>query len=289
MKNIAPPPRTVKAPAAVIAALLMLAGILFAPPSPAVAAPLPDHLVNGDFQYPTVPDDWWIYPWGGNGDVNKRFLTINPGKARAGQGCRLSANGHDLKGFDRARFGWASTQDSGSCPGGPGEPGNVELNRESGGNVYGEITADQERTTIYQDIAVTPGAMYTVSLRHASSNRGHVDSMHVLVGAPGRGQPIDMTRITSNGHGDKAGVTSKLIATKVDNIANEDKNGQWESYQGTWKCPAGLTVARFSFEAVSSQSWSSGNDVDDIIFTKAYPLAYNGNGNTSGTTPKQTK
>lgn len=48
-------------------------------------------------------------------------------------------------------------------------------------------------------------------------------------------------------------------------------------------------MARFSFEAVSSQSWSSGNDVDDIIFTKAYPLAYNGNGNTSGTTPKQTK
>lgn len=183
----------------------MLAGTLFAPPSPAVAAPLPDHLVNGDFQYPTVPDDWWIYPWGGNGDVNKRFLTINPGKARAGQGCRLSANGHDLKGFDRARFGWASTQDGGSCPGGSGEPGNVELNRESGGNVYGEITADQERTTIYQDIAVTPGAMYTVSLRHASSNRGHVDSMHVLVGAPGRGQPIDMTRITSNGHGDRAG------------------------------------------------------------------------------------
>lgn len=80
MKNIALP-RTVKAPSAVIAALLMLAGILFAPPSPAVAAPLPDHLVNGDFQYPTVPDDWWIYPWGGNGDVNKRFLTINPGKA----------------------------------------------------------------------------------------------------------------------------------------------------------------------------------------------------------------
>lgn len=182
MKKHHTPSRTVKAPAAVIAALLMLAGILFAPPSPAVAAPLPDHLVNGDFQYPTVPDDWWIYPWGGNGDVNKRFLTINPGKARAGQGCRLSANGHDLKGFDRARFGWASTQDGGSCPGGPGEPGNVELNRESGGNVYGEITADQERTTIYQDIAVTPGAMYTVSLRHASSNRGHVDSMHVLVG-----------------------------------------------------------------------------------------------------------
>lgn len=45
MKNIALP-RTVKAPAAVIAALLMLAGILFAPPSPAVAAPLPDHLVT---------------------------------------------------------------------------------------------------------------------------------------------------------------------------------------------------------------------------------------------------
>lgn len=288
MKNIALP-RTVKAPAAVIAALLMLAGILFAPPSPAVAAPLPDHLVNGDFQYPTVPDDWWIYPWGGNGDVNKRFLTINPGKARAGQGCRLSANGHDLKGFDRARFGWASTQDGGSCPGGPGEPGNVELNRESGGNVYGEITADQERTTIYQDIAVTPGAMYTVSLRHASSNRGHVDSMHVLVGAPGRGQPIDMTRITSNGHGDKAGVTSKLIATKVDNIANEDKNGQWESYRGTWRCPDGLTVARFSFEAVSSSSWSSGNDVDDITFVKAYPLAYDGNGNTTGNVPKQSK
>lgn len=58
---------------------------------------------------------------------------------------------------------------------------------------------------------------------------------------------------------------------------------------GHMEMPAGLTVARFSFEAVSSQSWSSGNDVDDIIFTKAYPLAYNGNGNTSGTTPKQTK
>lgn len=109
----------------------------------------------------------------------------------------------------------------------------------------------------------------------------------MLVGAPGRGQPIDMTRITSNGHGDKAGVTSKLIATKVDNIANEDKNGQWESYRGIWKCPAGLTVARFSFEAVSSQSWSSGNDVDDIAFVKAYPLAYNGNGSTRGNTPRQ--
>ena len=118
MKNIALP-RTVKAPAAVIAALLMLAGILFAPPSPAVARPIARPSGQRRLPVSDRPRRLVDLPVGRQRRRKQTVPHHQPRQGRAGQGCRLSANGHDLKGFDRARFGWTSTQDGGAAPAAP--------------------------------------------------------------------------------------------------------------------------------------------------------------------------
>lgn len=42
----------------------------------------------------------------------------------------------------------------------------------------------------------------------------------------------------------------------------------------------------FTFKNLRSQNQNVGNLLDDIIFTKAYPLSYDGNGNTNGNAPQ---
>lgn len=45
-------------------------------------------------------------------------------------------------------------------------------------------------------------------------------------------------------------------------------------------------ITRFTFRNVDSAADHDGNLLDDIIFTKAYPLSYDGNGNTNGNAPQ---
>lgn len=47
------------------------------------------------------------------------------------------------------------------------------------------------------------------------------------------------------------------------------------------------TVTRFRFLNVDSRSSTNGNLLDDIVLGRLYPLHYDGNGNTRGSTPEQ--
>lgn len=192
-------------------------------------------------------------------------------------------------GFDAKRFAWKSDQ-TGKDLGNPPyeQAGDVQVwNRYDGSNHYAELTAAQAGSAIYQDIDTESDSdvQYIVSLRHASLNASHLDSMQVLIGAPGHETPVTMTRVTANGHGDKVGESSDTIATRVSNPKpadreDSDHTGQWETYTGTVTVPAGRPVTRFTFRNVSSKSAWNGNLIDDIAFTKACRLDYDANGGT---------
>ena len=192
-------------------------------------------------------------------------------------------------GFDAKRFAWKSDQ-TGKDLGNPPyeQAGDVQVwNRYDGSNHYAELTAAQPGSAIYQDIDTESDSdvQYIVSLRHASLNASHLDSMQVLIGAPGHETPVTMTRVTANGHGDKVGESSDTIATRVSNPKpadreDSDHTGQWETYTGTVTVPAGRPVTRFTFRNVSSKSAWNGNLIDDIAFTKARRLDYDANGGT---------
>lgn len=192
-------------------------------------------------------------------------------------------------GFDAKRFAWKSDQ-TGKDLGNPPyeQAGDVQVwNRYDGSNHYAELTAAQAGSAIYQDIDTESDSdvQYIVSLRHASLNASHLDSMQVLIGAPGHETPVTMTRVTANGYGDKVGESSDTIATRVSNPKPADREdsghtGQWETYTGTVTVPAGRPVTRFTFRNVSSKSAWNGNLVDDIAFTKARRLDYDANGGT---------
>lgn len=190
-------------------------------------------------------------------------------------------------GFDAKRFAWKSDQTDKDLGYPPYEQaGDVQVwNRYDGSNHYAELTAAQAGSAIYQDIDTESDSdvQYIVSLRHASLNATHLDSMQVLIGAPGHETPVTMTRVTANGHGDKVGESSDTIATRVSNPKpadreDSDHTGQWETYTGTVTVPAGRPVTRFTFRNVSSKSAWNGNLIDDIAFTKAYRLGYDANG-----------
>lgn len=192
-------------------------------------------------------------------------------------------------GFDAKRFAWKSDQ-TGKDLGNPPyeQAGDVQVwNRYDGSNHYAELTAAQAGSAIYQDIDTESDSdvQYIVSLRHASLNASHLDSMQVLIGAPGHETPVTMTRVTANGHGDKVGESSDTIATRVSNPKpadreDSDHTGQWETYTGTVTVPAGRPVTRFTFRNMSSKSAWNGNLIDDIAFTKARRLDYDANGGT---------
>lgn len=192
-------------------------------------------------------------------------------------------------GFDAKRFAWKSDQ-TGKDLGNPPyeQAGDVQVwNRYDGSNHYAELAAAQAGSAIYQDIDTESDSdvQYIVSLRHASLNASHLDSMQVLIGAPGHETPVTMTRVTANGYGDKVGESSDTIATRVSNPKpadreDSDHTGQWETYTGTVTVPAGRPVTRFTFRNVSSKSAWNGNLIDDIAFTKARRLDYDANGGT---------
>ena len=150
------------------------------------------------------------------------------------------------------------------------------------GTQWAELTESQPHTAIYQDISTIPGTLLVWRLKHSSANASvHVDSMNVMIGKPGQEKIQPATRIASDSNDPLGPVANGLIASDV------STDDGWDTYTGTYTVPTGQTVTRFTFKAVSSLNSSSGNRLDDISFGTAYPLSYDGNGNTSGNTPKQ--
>lgn len=232
---------------------------------------LPDHLVNGDFSV-NYKDQWLTGGW--------NWTSITPD----GKYLNSVRNWNDsatiwktVNGWDKTKFGWSSTQkdDTDNIQ---HKAGAVEIQYDSqADNVYAELCAYEKGTAIYQDIKTVPGTLYKIRLKHASLYSGYLDKMQVMVGAPGHEQPVEMTRTSVNGHGDKLNEKSTTIATKVTNGNNRHHADQWETYEGTYLIPDGQATTRFTFKSIDAKQLDYGNVLDDIVFDKAYRLDYDKN------------
>lgn len=225
------------------------------------AAQLPDHIVNGDFEYhkDIIADGTWRAVIPATGENFNYSHGWQPGPSD----------------WDESRFGWHSTQncdDGGEC-----RTDAVELQEMGWINTWVEIVAAQADTSIYQDIRVTPGNTYHWSLKHQSIFARHVDRMQVLIGEPSKETPQQAMRTKANGGIDGTGDVGTDIATT--NITDRDSRN-WETYEGDWTCPEGVTVARFTFKSIDAPSWDNGNLVDDIGFSQSTTLRYDPNGGT---------
>ena len=237
---------------------------------------LPDHLVNGDFEYP-VKSDMPV------NDGKFWYISQNDGSYFA-KGTVLGKRYKLPEGFDKAKFAWHSTQTGDTHYPDLERADDVQVNYKADGtNHYSEINAAQSGATIYQDVATVPGVMYKWSLKHASLDSSHLDKMSVIIGEPGKETAQEATRTTANGHGDKLGKVGTVISTKVSNPEIPDSNkfqegahtGQWETYTGTYIATG--TVTRFAFHSIEGYSAWDGNLLDDISFSKAYKLTYDKN------------
>lgn len=244
-------------------------------------ASLPDHLVNGDFS--VNYHDQWKDSFGG-------WTSIDPNAGKTLHATSLP-NGSSWKwtainGWDKSKFGWTSTQKAGSNVQQKANAVELQYDDSTADNVYAELCAYEAGTAIYQDIRTTPGTLYKVRLKHASLNQSYLDKMQMMIGAPGHEQPVEMTRTSVNGHGDKLNEKSTTIATKVTNGNNRHHADQWETYEGTYLIPDGQTTTRFTFRSVDSKQLDYGNVLDDIVFDKAYRLSYDKNSNeAAGSVP----
>lgn len=252
------------------------------------ASNLPDHIVNGSFDYPSVPS--WTGLAGSSSNKNnkgKRFATINPGTGKYGSGCAMSTTGKAIPNWNRSSFAWSSTQGDAHYPGMSCEAGNVELNYDSvHHNQFAELTADQQGTAIYQDVKVTPGTMMKWSLKHSSATSAYVDKMQVMIGEPYKETAQEATRIASE-NGNKVGEKMTTISTPT--TSDRADNKKWDTYSGTYLVPDGVTTVRFTFKSVASAEWYSGNDLDDIEFSRSYKLTYDKNSSdASGQVPSDT-
>lgn len=247
---------------------------------------LPTELVNGSFDYPAglIAGVSTKYPW-------DDWTVVDPINGRYARHIGIDKDPWaPIPGWDASKFAWKSTQTKGTdwqqiAQG-------VELQKDSKtGNQYAELVAGQAGTAIYQDIATIPGVSYRWTLKHASLDRNHLDGMSVMIGEPGKESAQDARRTTVNGNGDQPGDVGKVISTKVSNDAelnhsSRNHDGQWETYTGTYIATG--TVTRFTFKSVSSSNNVYGNIIDDLSFTKAYRLGYDGNGGT-GQVPSRTE
>lgn len=205
----------------------------------------------------------------------KRFATINPGTGKYGSGCAMSTTGKAIPNWNRSSFAWNSTQGDAHYPGMSCEAGNVELNYDSvRHNQFAELTADQQGTAIYQDVKVTPGTMMKWSLKHSSATSAYVDKMQVMIGEPYKETAQEATRIASE-NGNKVGEKMTTISTPT--TSDRADNKKWDTYSGTYLVPDGVTTVRFTFKSVASAEWYSGNDLDDIEFSRSYKLTYDKN------------
>ena len=244
-------------------------------------ASLPDHLVNGDFS--VNYHDQWKDSFGG-------WTSIDPNAGKSLHATSLP-NGSSWKwtainGWDKSKFGWTSTQKAGSNVQQKANAVELQYDDSTADNVYAELCAYEAGTAIYQDIRTVPGTLYKVRLKHASLNSTYLDKMQVMIGTPGHEQPVEMTRTSVNGHGDKLNEKSTTIATKVTNGNNRHHADQWETYEGTYLIPDGQATTRFTFKSIDAKQLDYGNVLDDIVFDKAYKLTYNKNAtDASGSVP----
>lgn len=241
---------------------------------------LPDHLVNGDFSV-NYKDQWLTGGW--------NWTSITPD----GKYLNSVRNWNDsattwktVNGWDKTKFGWTSTQKAGSNVQQKANAVELQYDDSTADNVYAELCAYEAGTAIYQDIRTVPGTLYKVRLKHASLNSTYLDKMQVMIGTPGHEQPVEMTRTSVNGHGDKLNEKSTTIATKVTNGNNRHHADQWETYEGTYLISDGQTTTRFTFKSIDAKQLDYGNVLDDIVFDKAYRLSYDKNSsNATGEVP----
>ena len=247
---------------------------------------LPDHLVNGDFEYPGAnvlsknrydekDYNWW-------GVSRKDKMVYDP--SHETQWVSLPST------FDSDRFAWDSTevarvQNESS----QWHTNEVELQRDSRtGNMYAELCAYQVHTSIRQYIRTTPGVLYKVRLKHASLSRDYLDKMQVLIGSDGNEQPVSMTRVESQNGLDATGesTASTTVSTHASNemeikdgqstpYSSRNHNGQWATYEGAYVATSDVTS--FTFKSVDAKAYNLGNLLDDIVFNKAYRLSYDKN------------
>lgn len=247
-------------------------------------------LINGDFSYPSFSD---IQK---NEQENvadlRTFLKSDDGTLWYNMSnTDLSKYGKigQIPGFDSSRFAWSSTENG----------SRVELQQDRNTkNTYAEIVAQQDNTSIYQNVSTSNGGvLYKIRLKHASRQSSHADRMQVLVGSDtDHATPVEMTRVISNGHGDKVGGKSTIITTKVSNTDPRDHGNQWETYEGYYQVPEGQknTVFMFkSLEGFKEYETLSGNNignlVDDIEFSRSYKLTYDKNSDyATGSVPSDT-
>lgn len=247
-------------------------------------------LANGDFSYPSFSD---IQK---NEQENiadlRTFLKSDDGTLWYNMSSTdLSKYGKigQIPGFDSSRFAWSSTENG----------SRVELQQDRNTkNTYAEIVAQQDNTSIYQNVSTgNGGVLYKIRLKHASRQSSHADRMQVLVGSDtDHATPVEMTRVTSNGHGDKVGGKSTIITTKVSNTDPRDHGNQWETYEGYYQVPEGQKNTVFMFKSLEGFKEDEtlpgnniGNLVDDIEFSRSYKLTYDKNsGDASGSVPSDT-
>ncbi len=107
------------------------------------------------------------------------------------------------------------------------------------GRQFAELNANSA-SMLFQDVATTPGQTLRWTLRHRA--RVGSDVMRVVIGSPG--------------------------GTLVQSGPNLRDGTAWGAHSGTYTVPAGQTVTRFGFQAVSAGSGSNsvGNFLDDITF-----------------------
>ena len=230
---------------------------------------LPDHLVNGTFDYrgnEIINENQRVY-----GRHDTTYLAIISAKT----GIIGNPLHSKLDNWDSGKFGWRSNDDTAGVD-------TVEVQRRNhtpyptnAGNVWGEIAAAKRGKYIYQDIATTPGVVYKWSLKHASRNADQDDSMQVMIGEPGKTVAQQATRTTSNGS-DKTGSVGTTITTH-----GTAQDGKWETYTGDYLATS--TTTRFTFRSVRDSNGqgldftAEGNCVDDLSFDKAYKLSYDKN------------
>lgn len=235
-------------------------------------------LANGDFSYPSF-SDIQENEQGTYADL-RTFLKSDDGTLWYNMSVTdLSKYGKigQIPGFDSSRFAWSSTENG----------SRVELQQDRNTkNTYAEIVAQQDNTSIYQNVSTcNGGVLYKIRLKHASRQSSHADRMQVLVGSDtAHATPVEMTRVTSNGHGDKVGGKSTTITTKVSNTDPRDHGSQWETYEGYYQVPEGQKNTVFMFKSLEGfkefetlPGNNIGNLVDDIEFSRSYKLTYDKN------------
>ena len=175
-------------------------------PEAHVDCPDPLALVNGSFETPLAPPNYWTSF--DQDDVPGWETTATDGKIEL---------------WDSGFQGFASAD----------------------GNQHAELNANQV-STLYQDLPTSPGLTLDWSLFHRGRNG--VDTMQVLIGAPG----------------------GTLPAQKPDGQtgANIADGKAWGFYTGTYTVPAGQGTTRFAFKSVSAAGGNAaiGNFLDGISF-----------------------